>query len=141
MDQKETIYVLGCGAIGLPLAVYLVNAGRNVLAVRTSRRDVSNSPITVTVRNGADRISAPIEMIPLSRLTHLDGTIVIATKSYANNGIAEELKNKAVTGPLVILQNGLRVEKPFLEAGFSPIYRCILLSSGLYASTAALYRD
>lgn len=126
MGPKETIYILGSGAIGFPLAAYLTNAGRTVVAVRTSRKDVPKGTITVTVHNGANRINTPVETISLSKLTSLDGTIVIATKSYANKAIAQELKDKAATGPVVILQNGVGVEKPFLDAHFSPIYRCIL---------------
>jgi 2-dehydropantoate 2-reductase len=126
MGPKETIYILGSGAIGFPLAAYLANAGRTVVAVRTSRKDVPRGTITVTVRNGANRISAPIETISLSKLTSVDGTIIIATKSYANKAIAQELKDKAARGSVVIMQNGVGVEKPFLDAHFSPIYRCIL---------------
>lgn len=128
MDPKETIYILGCGAIGLPLAVFLVNAGRNVIAVRTSR-DAPKRTLTVSVRNGTDRLNATLELIPLSELNRLDGIIVIAAKSYANNEIAQQLKNRNVAGPIVILQNGLGVEKPFREAGFFPIYRCILYAT------------
>jgi len=127
MDSNENIYILGSGAIGFPLAVYLADAGRRVVAVRTSRDDVPKSTITVTVRNGENHISTPVETISLSNLTALDGTIVIATKSYTNKAIALELKNKAPTGPIVIMQNGVGVEKPFLDAHFTPIYRCILL--------------
>lgn len=126
MDAMETIYILGAGAIGFPLAAYLANAGRTVVAVRTSRKDVPKGTVTVTVQNGANYISAPVETISLSELTSLDGTLVVTTKSYANKAIALELKAKAATGPVVILQNGVGVEKPFLEAPFSPIYRCIL---------------
>ncbi len=126
MGPMETIYILGSGAIGFPLAVYLANAGRGVVAVRTSRNDIPKGTITVTVHSGTERISAPVETISLSRLTNLDGTIVITTKSYANKAIALELKDKAVNGPIVILQNGIGVEKPFLDAPFSPIYRCVL---------------
>lgn len=122
----DTVYILGSGAIGFPLAAYLGNAGRAVVAVRTSRKDVPKGTVTVTVQNGANRISTPIETISLSKLTRLDGTIVVTTKAYANQAIALELKDKAVTGPVVILQNGVGVEKPFLDAHFSPIYRCIL---------------
>lgn len=126
MNSKEIIYILGSGAIGFPLAAYLANAGRRVIAVRTSRKDVPQGVITVTLHNGANRVSALVETISLAKLPHLKGTIVIATKSYANQMIAQELKDKGATGPIVIMQNGVGVETPFLEAGFSPIYRCIL---------------
>lgn len=126
MGPKKTIYILGSGAIGFPLAAYLVDAGRTVVAVRTSRKDVPKGTITVTVHSDANRISTPVETISLSRLTGIDGTIVITTKSYANQAIALELKANAATGPVVIMQNGVGVEKPFLDADFSPIYRCVL---------------
>jgi len=126
MDSNENIYILGSGAIGFPLAVYLADAGRRVVAVRTSRDDVPKSTITVTVHNGANHISTPVETISLSKLAALDGTIVIATKSYTNQAIALELKSKAATGPIVIMQNGVGVEKPFRDTHFFPIYRCIL---------------
>lgn len=122
----ETIYILGAGAIGFPLAAYLANAGRTVLAVRTSRKDIPKGAITITVQNGSNRINPPVETISLSKLTRLDGMIVVTTKAYANQAIARELKDKAATGPVVILQNGLGVEKPFLEATFSPVYRGVL---------------
>jgi len=103
------------------LATYLTNTGRTVVAVRTSRKDVPRNTVTVTVRNGANRLSAPIEAISLSKLANLNGTIVLATKAYANKAIALELKDRAVTGSVVIMQNGVGVEKPFLDAHFSPI--------------------
>ena len=126
MDSEETIFILGSGAIGFPLAAYLTNAGKAVVAVRTSRTDVLKSTITVTVHDRSNRISTPIETISLSKLTNLNGTIIIATKSYANKAIALELKDKAAAGPVIIMQNGLGVEKPFLDAHFSPISRCVL---------------
>jgi 2-dehydropantoate 2-reductase len=134
MDPKETIYILGCGAVGFPLAAYLANAGRTVVAVRTSRKDVAKRAITVGVHNGADHVSIPVETISLAKLTHLDGTLVITAKSYANQAIAQQLKDKAASGPIVIMQNGVGVEKPFLDENFSPIYRCILYVTSQAAS-------
>jgi 2-dehydropantoate 2-reductase len=126
MGPQETIFILGSGAIGFPLAAYLTNAGRTVVAVRTSRKDVPKSTITVTVDDATNRIITPIETISLSNLNILNGTIVICTKSYANKAIALELKDKAGTGPVVIMQNGIGVEEPFLDADLSPVFRCIL---------------
>jgi len=136
MDPQKPIYILGSGAVGFPLAACLANAGRKVVAVRTSRKDVPPSTITVTIHNGADRINASVETVSLSQLTHLDGAMVIATKAHANTVIAQALKDKAASGPVVILQNGVGVEKPFVEAQFAPIYRCILYVT---AQTTAEY--
>lgn len=126
MDTQETIYILGSGAVGFPLAAYLTNAGRNVVAVRTSRSDVPKSTIDVTIQDASNRITAPIETISLSNLARLDGTVVITTKSYTNQAIAELLKERKATGPLVIMQNGVGVERPFLDAGFGAVCRCVL---------------
>jgi 2-dehydropantoate 2-reductase len=59
---------------------------------------------------------------------------VVTAKSYANKSIALELKDKTVTGPLVVMQNGVGVEKPFLDAKLTPLYRCILYVTGQVAS-------
>jgi 2-dehydropantoate 2-reductase len=130
MRTEETIYILGSGAVGFPLAAHLAHAGRTVLAVRTSRADVPKSTVTVTVHDGANRISAPVDTISLARLTHLNGTIVITSKAYANAAISQALKDKAATGPIVIMQNGIGVEQPFLDARFPSIYRCVLYVTG-----------
>lgn len=126
MDTKETIYILGSGAVGFPLAAYLTNAGRSVVAVRTGRNDVPKSMIHVTVQDASSRVTAPIETISLSNLARLDGTVVITTKSYTNQAIADLLKEKKADGPLVIMQNGVGVERPFLDAGFAAVTRCVL---------------
>jgi 2-dehydropantoate 2-reductase len=126
MERKQTIFIVGSGAVGFPLAVYLANAGRTVVAVRASRNDVPKSTITVTVQDGANRVSAPIETISLSNLREVNGTLIVAAKSYANQAIAAALKERNATGPLVIMQNGVGVEQPFLEAGFSTVCRCVL---------------
>jgi len=126
MHNQETIYILGSGAVGFPLAAYLANAGRTVVAVRTSRNDVPKSTINVTVQDANNRVTVPIETISLSRLPNLGGILVIATKSYTNQTIAGLLQERRATGPLVIMQNGVGVERPFLDAGFPTIYRCVL---------------
>lgn len=118
-------YILGCGAIGFPLAVYMADAGRSAVAVRTSRSGIPLSTVTVTVRNGKE-ISAPVQTASLDQLPTLDGLIVITSKANANQALAQQLKEKGASGPVVILQNGVGVEKPFLDAGFSPVYRCVL---------------
>lgn len=126
MFPNETIYILGSGAVGFPLAAYLAKAGRTVVAVRTSKKNIPRSTIPITVRQGSNEISVPVETISLSNLNRIDGMIVIATKSYANQAIAQELKNKGAAGPIVVMQNGVGVERPFVDAQFSPVYRCIL---------------
>jgi 2-dehydropantoate 2-reductase len=87
---------------------------------------VPKSTITVTVQDGTGRVTTPIATISLSNLTDVDGIVVIATKSYVNQAIASALKERQATGPLVIMQNGVGVEQPFLDAGFATVCRCVL---------------
>ena len=126
MIPEEKIYIVGSGVVGFPLATYLAEAGRKVVAVRTSRTDVAFGAVTVTVQNGAEQISTQVDTISLAQLSSITGVIVVTAKSHANGAIAGELKTKSATGPVIILQNGVGVEKPFLAAGFAPVYRCVL---------------
>lgn len=126
MPQQATIYILGSGAVGLPLAAYLTKAGRSVVAVRTSQGDLPREKITVGVDNGVERLTAAVETISLSGLANLDGIMVVSTKAYANASLALALRNKDARGPLVIVQNGLGVEQPFIDAGFAQVYRCVV---------------
>ncbi|MBX0330812.1 2-dehydropantoate 2-reductase [Oscillochloris sp. ZM17-4] len=130
MRSARTIYILGSGAIGFPLAAHLTRAGRRVLAVRTSRDDVLRSAVMITTYDRGRPISTPVETISLSELRQIDGIIVIASKSYANQAIARALRDRAALGPIVIMQNGVGVEQPFLDAQFPTIYRCILYITG-----------
>lgn len=134
MDSTETIYILGAGAIGFPLAAYLAKAGQPVVAVRTSRSDVPRGTVTVTMQTGADRFSQSVDTISLAKLATLDGMVVVTSKAYANRAIAHALTEKAVSAPIVIMQNGVGVERPFLEASFTSIYRCVLYVTSQSAS-------
>ena len=126
MEQRETIYILGSGAIGFPLAAYLTHSNRRVIAVRTSRSDVPAGHVLITLHSGTETLRCAVETISLDQLTQIHGIIVIASKAHANAVIAKHLVAKAATGPICILQNGLGVETPFLHAGFNAIYRCVL---------------
>ncbi len=126
MSDPGVVYVVGSGAVGMALVVCLVNAGRRAVAVRTTTRDAGEREVEVRLQNGADRIDARVETVGLSRLRRPDGTIAIAAKSYANKAIAAELAGKAAGCPLVILENGVGVEAPFLEIPLSEVYRCVL---------------
>jgi len=129
MAVVEKIYILGCGAIGLTLAAHLTNEGRNVVAVRTSKNDVTTGKINVTVRGVKTELNVSVETVSLSRLATLDGIVVVTAKSYANKMIASALVEKGFTGAIVVLQNGLGVESPFIKSRFTEIYRCVLYAT------------
>ena len=48
---------------------------------------------------------------------------------YKERKHAKKIKESAGSSPVVILQNGLDVERPFIEAGFPAIYRCVLFTT------------
>jgi 2-dehydropantoate 2-reductase len=130
-SASEKIYILGAGAIGMALAVNLLRNGRSVAAVRTSNSNYAWETVQVSVEcDQSLTIEAPLEMVSLSKLDCLSaGTIVITAKATANRFLASELRDKKSSGPIVIMQNGIGVESPFIDAGFPDIYRCVLYAT------------
>jgi 2-dehydropantoate 2-reductase len=120
------VYVVGSGAVGMALAACIAAHGRKAIAVRTRDRRAPGKTVRVSLHHGEDRLTVPVETVGLSLLPGLDGILAITAKSYANKAIALELGKMAVRGPLVIMQNGVGVERPFLEEQFQEIYRCVL---------------
>lgn len=128
--MSDRVFILGAGAIGLALAVHLKSEDREVILVRTSRDDVVEEVNTISMMNEKDElIKVQVRMISLEKRENLDGIIVIAAKSYANEMIAKKLGKKKIQSPIVVMQNGLGIEQPFIEACISEIYRCILFST------------
>ncbi|MBA2673862.1 2-dehydropantoate 2-reductase [Ramlibacter sp.] len=127
MLSNERIYILGGGAVGMSLAVFLSNQGRDVTVVRTSTGDVDprQVEVTITTADGTTR-TAPVEMVSLAKLRSLDGIVVVTAKSYANDAIAAALAGLNVSGPVVILQNGAGVEDAYLRLPAARIYRCCM---------------
>jgi 2-dehydropantoate 2-reductase len=128
---EKKIYIVGAGAIGMSLAVNLIQSGRSVVAVRTSRHKDSWDTVQIAVQcNENPPIEVPVEMVSLSRLESLrNGIIVITAKATANRLIASELKQKMTNLPIIVMQNGIGVESPYIESGFPDIYRCVLYAT------------
>lgn len=123
------IHVLGCGAIGFPLAACLAHAGREVVAVRTSVDGVPAGVIRVRVEHAGGAIDATLATVSLARLRRLDGLIVIAAKSHANRALAQALRERHAAGPILVMQNGLGVEDPFIEALPAEVYRGVVYAT------------
>ena len=126
-NQSDTIYIIGNGAIGRALAVFLRLAGQCPVLVRGSvlKTGSRNERIRVETVEGEVR-EANIGIATLDAFGSLDGPVVLATKSYGNERLSRLLRDKIGDSPLVLLQNGLGVERPFLERGFPQLYRAVL---------------
>jgi 2-dehydropantoate 2-reductase len=125
--NTDKIFIIGAGAIGKSLAVFLQLAGREVVLLRGS---VSNTcyyteEISVEMPDGVI-YTAKIKIATPDYFSQIEGTIVLANKSFGNERLAGLLKNKINHSPIVLLQNGLGVERSFIEHNFTNIYRCVL---------------
>lgn len=133
--MKNNIYIIGAGAVGKTLAVFLKKAGKNVVLVRGSVVDSARriEKIRVVLADKTE-VSAKIEVSSLSNFSRLDGIVVLTSKSFGNRNLAEGLTGKTDGAPLVILQNGLGVEQPFIDRAYPEIYRCVLFMTSQIVS-------
>lgn len=122
-----TIFIVGRGAIGKTLAVFLTLNKKKVILLRGSVDDGSQSveEISVTLNDGT-LLKASVKVSTLSAIDELRGLVVLTNKSFGNKDLATSLKKKISSSPVVLLQNGLRVEQSFVENDFPSIYRCVL---------------
>ena len=125
--MKKNIYIIGSGAIGKALAVFLKLDNKNVTLIRGSIDDKSSytEKIQIELLNKTE-LEAEVKISTLSNFAELDGIVVLTNKSYGNEGLAQALKDKVGNSPIVILQNGLGVEQVFVDSNFPGIYRCVL---------------
>jgi 2-dehydropantoate 2-reductase len=128
--SKENIYIIGAGAIGKALAVFLKHENKHPHLIRGS---VDNAPtitedISIEKENGVT-LNAEIVISTLNTHQQLDGIIILANKSFGNKDLAKTLKARSGNSPIILLQNGLGVEAPFIENAFPEVYRCVLFAT------------
>ncbi|HWV75331.1 MAG TPA: 2-dehydropantoate 2-reductase [Pseudosphingobacterium sp.] len=124
---QEHVFIIGSGAIGKTLAVFLKLAGRKVTIIRGSVKNgvTKTECIRVEMADGA-LYEAAVEIATLDTFPIINGIIVLANKSFGNEQLAISLKPKTGNSPIVLLQNGLGVERPFINHQYPEIYRCVL---------------
>ena len=126
----NNIYIIGAGAVGKALAVFLKLEGKNVYIIRGSVDNIPTQYETISVQIDPQTVlKADIEVSSLYSHSVFDGILVVTNKSFGNEKLAETLKVSAKYSPIVLLQNGLGVESPFLEKGFTDIHRCVLFTT------------
>lgn len=129
--MQTPIYIVGAGAIGMTLAVLLRQSGKEVILLRGRRGnplEIENTGLTVECSDGTN-LTASIPIRTLEQVEFLQGIVLITSKSFGNPELAQRLNGKTGPSSLVLLQNGLGIEEPFLEAGFPEVYRCVLLAT------------
>ena len=108
--MKETkIYIVGSGAIGKALAVFLQQENKEVVLVRGSVDNIPDSEDEITLIGKDQIFHQKIITTTFSGLQAINGIVLIATKAFANTEIAAKLKDKDGDFSIVLLQNGLHV--------------------------------
>ena len=121
------IFIIGAGAVGKALAVSLNQEGKTVELIRGHLDDGTLYKQGITLQlKGGPTLHAEIAVSTLSTHSQLKGIVVLTNKSFGNKVLSEKLASKIGDSPLVLLQNGLGVEQPFLEKDFPEVYRCVL---------------
>ena len=138
---NDHIYIIGAGAVGKALAVFLQMKGSTVTIIRGSVDDSSSYKQSLQILyNNHQEFQEDIQFSTLNNFKELEGVIVMTTKSYGNQALAQKLASKVGQSPLIILQNGLGVEKPFIVQGFPNVYRGVLfLASQTLSETRISY--
>lgn len=127
------IYIIGAGAIGKALAVFLKEAGKNVCIVRGSVDNEPKREDTITVFDENNRrFQQMITTTTFSNIDRIDGIVLITAKAFANEEIAARLKKFEGSFSFVLLQNGLNIEHPF--DSFDRVYRCVLFATSQFAA-------
>jgi 2-dehydropantoate 2-reductase len=135
---NDKIYIIGSGAIGKALTAFLSEKKKEVILIRGSVDDQPLFKETIEVNlNDETKITAAVDVSTLSHFHTLDGLVILTNKSFGNEKLSAAIRQK-VNGPIVILQNGLGVEQPFLEKNFSEIYRCVLYATSQIDSNRKL---
>lgn len=126
---NEDLYIVGNGVIAKALAVALTIHGRKVTILRGSTDEQAVVCENIQVEIGDRILTADVTICSISNYDKLDGIILLTNKSFGNQGLADKLKLKAKQSPIVFLQNGLYIENSFVDAGFTELYRCVLLAT------------
>lgn len=130
MAKATHIYIVGAGAIGKALAVFLALEGKNVTLLRGRVNDIPDSfeEVKVELHDGT-QIKAKVRVSTINSFPALTGIIVLTNKSYGNQQLSGILKTRTGNSPIVLLQNGLHVEQPFNNSHFPEVYRCVIFAT------------
>lgn len=124
---NSKIYIVGSGAIGKALAVFLKQENKQVVLVRGSVDNIPDAEDTITVVGKDNTFQQRVMTTTFNGLQAINGIVLVTAKAFGNMELAKKLKDKEGNFSVVLLQNGLHVERPFQE--FDKVYRCVLFST------------
>jgi 2-dehydropantoate 2-reductase len=134
-SPPAAIYIIGAGAIDRALAVFLRNAEREVVLIRGSVDELAASTETICVSMpDQPLLTAAVAIKTFSDFGRMEGIVIVTTKSHGNRDIAQKLSSKGTRFPVVLLQNGLNVEQPFIDQRFTQLYRCVLFVTSQFTT-------
>ncbi len=136
--SNQTIFIIGAGAIGKALAVFLQHAGKDVVLLRGRDEYGTGYVEDIKVEINDEVITESIKVSTINNFEVIEGIIVLTNKSYGNDQLAIKLKDKINTSPVVILQNGLHIEDIFIDHGYNFIYRAVLFATSQPLSNHSL---
>ncbi|SFC74398.1 2-dehydropantoate 2-reductase [Parapedobacter composti] len=141
-NKDNMVYIIGAGAIGKALAVMLKHNGRDVVLVRGSVDDgrIANDEITLELAGGKKYVQT-ITVLTLSAIKRFEGTVVLTSKSFGNDKLAAKLGKRNNQFPIVLLQNGLGIEAPFLHQGYHALYRGVLFATSQASKDTVSFRQ
>lgn len=127
----QTCYIIGAGAIGKALAALLTHEQRNVVLLR-GRSDMQGDRELVRMYVPDEQVlETTLTIQSIDQIREFNGVVVLTNKSFGNAVLAETL-HRARHVPMVLLQNGLGIEQPFLDKGFEQVYRCVLFATSQF---------
>ncbi|MGC3873026.1 ketopantoate reductase family protein [Halomonas sp. GXIMD04776] len=125
--MKDTTLILGPGALGRLLATHLTSQAPLALVGRRNASD----PLSLITPEG-ERLSCKVARITVDQVPRQPAVVHLTTKAYdtqnALNGLAPHI---APVTPLVLWQNGFRVQEPLTRHWQGPVL-CATTTEGAY---------
>lgn len=126
MKDSSGMFIVGGGGIGFSLAAHLNSSGKpaEVLRINSSAVGVTEK---IAVKSGYGHVlEQSVTSKPLSSVSSINGVVIVTAKANANEYLADVLSKNAGEIDLVLLQNGIGVERPFMSKGFRSVSRCVV---------------
>lgn len=126
MKDSSGMFIVGGGAIGFSLAAHLRSSGKLAKVLRINSSAVGATE-KIAVKSGDGHVlEQSVTSKPLSSISSIKGLVIVTAKANANKDLADVLSKNAGEIDLVLLQNGIGVERPFMNKGFRSVSRCVV---------------